>query len=55
MGRFDFELQIMVFRSKKCKHLLMQFEYAKSERICFRFENPMAQVARFGPKIQRLG
>ena len=34
--------------------ILMQSEYAISDRF-FRFENPMAQVVRFWPKIRRLG
>ena len=33
--RFDFELQICVFRSQKRMTLLMQSKYAKSDRIFF--------------------
>ena len=32
----------------------MQSEYANRARF-FRFENPMAEVIRFGPKMRRLG
>ena len=53
--RSDREFHICSFRSQKWKRLLSQSGYAKSDRIFFRFENPMAQVVRFWPKIRRLG
>ena len=53
--RFDFELQISIFRSQKRMTLLRQSKYAKSDRIFFRFENPMTQVVVFWPKIRRPG
>ena len=51
-----FRASDLYFSIPKMKASAMQ-----SDRACkirpdfFRFENPMAQVVRFGPKIRRLG
>ena len=50
----DSELLIFIFRSEKKMGLLMQTGFAKSDGVKSDFENPMAQVVRFWPKMRRL-
>ena len=51
--RFDFELQICIFRSQN--HLLMQSEYAKSDRNFFDLRIRWPKSSDFGPKFDDLG
>ena len=52
--RSDSELLILIFRSEKNMGLFMQSDFAKSDGIKSDLRNPIAQVVRFWPKIQRL-
>ena len=52
--RSDSELLIFILLSEEKVGLLLQTNFAKSDEIIIRFENPMAQVVRFWPKIRRL-
>ena len=49
----DSELLISIFRSEKRMGLLVQSDFAKSDGDKIWFENPIAQVDRFWPKILR--